>query len=661
MKFFAAALIFALWQGEAVLAKGHAASLVRRPLARQVMALHQMLLKQALAGMNVGSNEVILGIDLGTTNSAMAIVKDGVAQIVPNLEGYNTTPSVVNLGEGGGVGDAALKEMEFLPEHVIYSVKRIIGHTFQELADKNLITNLPYKVVKGEAGMAVVEVDGKQYLPQVISAQLLAKLKADAERSLGGEITAVVITVPARFNHSQRLATREAGEIADLQVRRLVAEPTAAALAHGLGKGEENTVVVYDLGGGTFDVSILDMGKTSDGDEMSEVLTTEGNPLLGGDDFDNRIVSYLVEKLKADTGIDVSRDREAMAELKTAAVEAKEALTGSESTTIRLKKLGEQALTLNETFTRARFGELIADLVEQTIAMTKKALATENLTVDDIDRVLMVGGSTRVVAVNEAVEALFGVEKLSREDNPDEVVALGAAVQAGVLSGTIDGITLLDQTSMDLGVGVEDGSFVVIIKKDTTIPTKVISDRFTTTVDNQNSVTIPVYQGDAELVAYNEKIGEFILDGIPPAPKGVPNFEITFEMDADGILKVTAKDTATSKEKDHTVAANAISEERIAAMRASIAENSEEIAAKVKLIEAKNKLDSLLLQAESMLREHGDKLAAESQSTLKIAIEAAQGSVNSDDIEAIENAISGFEAQIHAVTEALYGKAASNE
>ena len=663
MRFLAVALIFALWQGDTVRAQGRAAIEVRRQLIKRVKGLDRYLSRQMLAGMNVGVDNVILGIDLGTTYSAMAIAEKSVSRIIPNREGDNTTPSVVDFSPGGGVGKSAEAQLEFFPERVVYSSKRLMGLMYKEAQEKGLIDNLAYRVVEGDGGMAMLEIDGERYKPQIVAAQILKKLKEDAELTLGREITRAVITVPARFDDRQIRATKEAGQIAGLEVELLVAEPTAAFLAHDRDKGEEMNVLVYDLGGGTFDVSILDFTKLGEGEEMSEVITTEGNPLLGGDDFDNKIVNYLVAKLKEQTGVDVSGDQEAMAELKTAATEAKEALSGSESTTIRIKKLGEQSLAVNETLTRARFTELISDLVAQTIAMTEKALNNKNLTVDDIGRVLMVGGSTRVASVSEAVEALFGAEKVSREDNPDEVVALGAAMQAGVLSGEVSGVTLLGSTTMDLGIEVKGGIFALIIAKDTNVPVEQ-TQTFTTEVDNQPAVTIGIYEGEAttpegkpSLVQYNHKIGEFTLSDIPPAPQGVPQIDVTFAVDANKIVTVTAKDKGTNRAAELTVNSDAMSEEQIAEMRESLEKNKDKINAKAGLRQAQNRLDTLLVQAEGLLRNSGDKMSAQAKDSLTKAVAAARTNINSDNIEAIENSIKGFESEIHAVTTELYGQA----
>lgn len=665
MKFLAMALIFALWQGDTARAQGRAAIEVRRQLIKRVKGLDRYLSQQLLAGMNVGGDNVILGIDLGTTYSAMAIVENSVPRIIPNREGDNTTPSVVDFGPGGGVGKSAEAQLEFFPESVIYSSKRLMGLSYKEAQEEGLIDSLAYRVVEDDGidGMAVLDIDGTRYKPQMVAAQILKKLKEDAELTLDREITRAVITVPARFNARQILATKEAGQIAGLEVERLVVEPTAAALAHNLGSKTDEMVLVYDLGGGTFDVSILELAKLDGGEEMGEVRTTEGDPLLGGDDFDNKIVNYLVTKLEEQTGVDVSGDQEAMAELKTAATEAKEALSGSESTTIRIRKLGEQSLTVNETLTRARFKELISDLVAETIAWTEKALNNESLTVDDIDRVLMVGGSTRVAAVSEAVEALFGAGKISRADNPDEVVALGAAVEAGVLSGQISGITLLDQTSMDLGIEVKGGLFVTIIPKDERIPASKTKKGFTTTADNQTEVEAGIYEGAAttaegkqNLVKYTHKIGVLKLPGIPPAPRGVPQIDVTFAMDADKLVTATATDTGTGKEVQVTVASGAMSEEEIAKMRQVMEDNKAEIDAGGRLAESKNRLDTFLVQAEVLLRDSGDKMSAQAKDTLTRAIDAARTNVNSDDIEAIENSVKGFESEFHAVSEELYGK-----
>ncbi len=661
MRVLTMALVLALWQGDAARASGQAASLARRQLVKR---LDSFLLKQALAGMNVGGSRVILGIDLGTTNSAAAILDGNVPRIIPNHEGDNITPSVVDFSEGGGVGEAALKALEFFPAHVINSIKRLMGLTYAEAKEKGLVDNLAYTVVSGDKGMAEIEIEGKRYKPQVVAARILKKLKDDAERSLGREITEAVVTVPARFDDRQKKATAEAVAIAGLDLVRLVAEPTAAFLAHvGQVEGGEMKVLVYDLGGGTFDVSILDFAQLDENNSMSEVVTTEGNPLLGGDDFDNRIVNYLLERIKTKDGVDLSGDREALAELKTEAIDAKEALSGSESATIRLRKLGAQSLTVSETLTRARFEGLISDLVAQTIAMTEKALGNDNLTVDDIDRVLMVGGSTRVAAVSKAVEDLFGAEKVSRADNPDEVVALGAAVQAAVVGGNVSGVTLIDRTSLDLGIEVKGGLFAEIIPKDEAIPTTK-SETFTTDSDNQSAVTISIYEGEAKtpagkpnLVQYSHRIGEFTLDGIPPAPRGVPQIKVEFSVDASKMVKVTAHNTGTNKKKDLEIAIDAMSDENIKEMQAMMEANAGDIEAKSNLAEAKNRLDGLLVQAETLLRINGDELSTESKTSLGVAIEAAKKNLNSDDIEAVENSIKGFQTEIYAVNTELYGEA----
>lgn len=679
MKIIAMLLMLVLGHGEAALARTNISSQLAKlakipansqlpwklansllPWKLPVEKTNSALFKQLLGTMSVDNPDgVVIGIDLGTTNSAMAWVQEGsdVPVIIINLEGGNTTPSAVNVGDGS-VGETALRNLD---KSTILSAKRFIGQKLRELEEKKLLGNLPFDVVADDKGRAVFEVDGKQYLPEEISAQVLGKLKRDAERTLGKPVTGAVITVPARFNNTQRSATIAAAEIAGLEVLRIIAEPTAAALAHGFGDGEAKTIAVYDLGGGTFDISIVEMGATSDGNEFGEVRTTEGDSLLGGDDFDNLIVDFLVEDISQKHGVDVSSDQEAMAELREAAVDAKKDLTNSESTNIRIRKLGEQSLTVDTTLSRARFESMIEDPVARTITMTEKALANEDYTVDDIDFVVMVGGSTRVPRINEAVEALFGAEKIRREDNPDEVVALGAAIQAAIISGNVGGVTFIDVTSTNLGIGLQNGKMAVLIEKGTAIPHEVVNQDFTTVVDNQSSVEVVIYQGDADLVEFNEAIGQLVISNIPPALAGVPRFEVTFEIDANGVLKVKVKDLGTGKDASVTVAADALSDEKLEELRKTAEENAEYIEQQTKLLDARGKLDGLAVQAEALLRESGDKLADEAKTSLQTAIEAAKKSLDSDDLEALENSIKAFQDEIYEITEQLYGKAENSD
>ena len=549
-----------------------------------------------------------IGIDLGTTNSAMAVYENGEAKIIPNKEGKNTTPSVVAFTDKGEilVGDPAKRQMVTNPEKTIYSVKRIMGLMCNEEKAKEAKERLPYHVVD-KNGACAVEIDGKIYTPQEISAKILMKLKEDAEAYLGETVTDAVITVPAYFNDSQRKATKEAGTIAGLNVLRIINEPTSAALAYGLDKKESENIAVYDLGGGTFDVTILETG-----DGVVEVLATGGDAFLGGDDFDNRIIDYIVEEFKKEHGIDLKADIMALQRLKEAAENAKKELSTATETEINLPFItadasGPKHLVMK--ITRAKFESLIEDLVEKTITKIDEVLKDSGLSKDEIKEVVMVGGSTRVPLVQEKVKAYFGKE-LNKSVNPDEVVAIGAAIQGGVLSGEVKDVLLLDVTPLSLGIETLGGVTTKIIEKGTTIPVKK-SQIFSTAEDNQPAVTIHVVQGEREFAKDNKSLGMFELTGIPPAPRGVPQIEVTFDIDANGILTVSATDKATGKSQEIKITGSSgLSEEEIQQMIRDAEAHKMEDEARKALVELKNKADALVHQTKKVLGELGDKVEA---------------------------------------------------
>ncbi|MDO5561747.1 MAG: molecular chaperone DnaK [bacterium] len=549
----------------------------------------------------------IIGIDLGTTNSAVAVMEGGSPKIIPTAEGRNTFPSIVAFkGSNVLVGDTAKRQMVLNPQDTVNSIKRFMGQKFNSPAVQNAIKHVAYDVTSGKDGMVVVEVDGKKLTPQEISAKILQKAKADAESYLGGTVDRAVITVPAYFDDSQRQATKQAGEIAGLKVERIVNEPTAAALAYGLEKKGNRTIAVYDLGGGTFDISILEIG-----DGVFEVKSTNGDTFLGGDDFDAKVIDWLVESFKKETGKDLSKDPQALQRVKDAAEKAKIELSSVMQTEINLPFITQgddgQPLHLTMTLTRAKLEELTDSLISKTFEPVKKALKDANIKASDVADVVMVGGMTRMPKVVAEVEKFFG-KKPHQGVNPDEVVAIGAAIQAGVIGGDVQDVVLLDVTPLTLGVETLGGIRTPIIKRNTTIPTSG-EQIFSTAADNQTSVEINVLQGEREMATDNKSLGRFILDGIPPAPRGIPQVEVKFDIDSNGILKVTAKDKTSGKEANITIANSTnLSDDEIEKMKKDAEMNAEADKQKKELVEAKNQANSVAFEIEKQLKEYGDKL-----------------------------------------------------
>jgi len=571
----------------------------------------------------------VVGIDLGTTNSVIAVLEGGKPVVIPNAEGSRTTPSVVGFSKTGErlVGQVAKRQAVTNPERTITSIKRKMGTNYK------------------------VNIDGKDYTPQEISAMILQKLKADAEAYLGEKITKAVITVPAYFSDSQRTATRDAGIIAGLEVLRIINEPTAAALAYGLDKEEDQTILVYDLGGGTFDVSILELG-----DGVFEVKATSGNNHLGGDDFDQRIVDYVAEEFKKEHGIDLRNDMMALQRLKEAAEKAKIELSGLMTANINLPFItADQSgpKHLDMTITRAKFNELTRDLVEATIGPMKQALADAGLTPDDIDKVILVGGSTRIPAVQEAVKNFLGKEP-HKGVNPDECVAIGAAIQAGVLSGEVKDVVLLDVTPLSLGIETLGGVFTKLIERNTTIPTSK-KQIFSTAADGQTAVEIHVLQGERPMAKDNLTLGRFLLEGIPPAPRGVPKIEVTFDIDANGIVNVSAKDLGTGKEQKITITSSGgLSQEEIQRMIREAEIHAEEDRKQRELAEAKNNADALAYQAEKTLKDLGDKVAADKKNAITGAIEALRNAASGNDIRAIKDKSDALTKLLYDVSQGIY-------
>ncbi len=599
----------------------------------------------------------IIGIDLGTTNSCVAVMEGGEVKIIPNREGNRTTPSVVAFTKNGErlVGQAAKRQSVTNPENTIYSAKRFIGRRFDEVQQE--IKLVPFKVEPGKQGDVVIRVpaENKTYTPQEISAMVLQKLKADAEAYLGEEVRQAVITVPAYFNDSQRQATKDAGQIAGLEVLRIINEPTAAALAYGLDKKKDERISVYDLGGGTFDISILEIGEG-----VFEVKATNGDTHLGGDDFDHRIIEWLVSEFKRQEGIDLSKDRMALQRLKEAAEKAKCELSSAITTEINLPFITADASGpkhLLMTLTRAKLEQLVADLIERTLGPCEKAIKDSGIKTQDINEVILVGGQIRMPAVEEKVKKIFGKEP-HKGVNPDEVVAIGAAIQAAVLKGDVRDVLLLDVTPLSLGIETLGGVMTKLIERNTTIPTKK-SEIFSTAADNQTAVTVKVLQGEREMAQDNRLLGIFNLEGLPPAPRGMPQIEVTFDIDANGILHVSAKDLGTSKEQKIRIeATSTLSKEEVEKLVKEAQTHADEDKKKHEMIQAKNNLDNLIYATEKSLRENGDKVSAEEKKRVEEALTEAKNAVTSDSKEKLEAALQKLSTASHTLAQKMYEEAA---
>lgn len=601
----------------------------------------------------------IIGIDLGTTNSAMAVMEGGEPTIIPNAEGNRTTPSIVAVNPKTGermVGQVAKRQAVTNPTNTVFSVKRFMGRKFKDAQVQKALDHVPYQVKEAPNGDVRVVMGDKDYSPPEVSAMILQKLKNDAEAYLGEPVTQAVITVPAYFNDTQRQATKDAGKIAGLEVLRIINEPTASSLAYGLDKENDEQIVVYDLGGGTFDVSILDVG-----DGVFEVQSTNGDTFLGGDDFDLKLIDYIADEFKKEEGIDLRKDTQALQRLKEAAEKAKIELSTTQQTEVNLPFItadasGPKHLTLN--ITRAKFEQLTDDLITRSLEPCRQALKDAKLSNSDIHQVILVGGQTRMPAVQEAVKKLFGKEP-HKGVNPDEVVAIGAAIQAGVLGGDVKDVLLLDVTPLTLSIETLGHVATPLIDRNTTIPSKK-SQIFSTAADNQTQVEIHVVQGERPMVADNKSLGKFILDGLPPAPRGVPQIEVTFDIDANGILHVTAQDKATGKEQSmQIIPSSGLKDDEIEQMVKDAERHKDEDAQRKSQIETRNQADSMVFAAEKMVREQGEQISADLKSEIESKIEATKKAIEQDDVDAIQATSNDLSQTLQKAGAEMYGAAGS--